>query len=44
MASAGFDWMDAIVGAAAAIGLVLLMTAGLLFARRRADRDQPLAA
>jgi hypothetical protein len=31
----GFDWLDAVVGFAAAIGLVLLLTAGALLARRR---------
>jgi hypothetical protein len=41
---AGFDWMDALVGAAAALGLVLLMTAGVLLVRRRTHPDQPAAA
>lgn len=40
----GFDWTAALVGAAAAVGLVLLMAAGVLLARRRTDRDQPAAA
>ena len=37
----GFDWVAAAAGAAAALGLVLLMTAGVLLVRRRAQRERP---
>ena len=41
----GFDWFAAVAGAAAALGLILLMTATVMIVtRRRAHRDQPLAA
>ena len=43
VAGSAFDWMDAVVGFAAALGVVLLLTAGLLLARRRTRRDHPLA-
>jgi hypothetical protein len=42
--AAGFDWTAAAVGAAAALGLVLLMAAGVLLVRRRTHPDQPAAA
>ena len=37
-ADSGFDWIDAVVGFAAAVGLALLVTAAALLARRRTRR------
>ena len=37
-ADGGFDWIDAVVGFAAAAGLALLITAAALLARRRTRR------
>jgi hypothetical protein len=42
--SAGFDWADALVGAAAALGLTLLAVAGVLLARRHAHGDRTAVA
>ena len=44
VAESGFDWLDAVVGFAAALGLVLLLTAGVVLGRRRTRRHHPLAA
>jgi hypothetical protein len=39
-----FDWVAAVAGAGAAIGIMLLIMSGaLLVVRRRAHRDQPVA-
>jgi hypothetical protein len=43
-AATGFDWASAAAGAAAALGLILLPTAGVLLVRRRGDHEQPIAA
>jgi hypothetical protein len=41
----GFDWIAAVAGAATALGVILLMTAAtVIVTRRRAHRDQPVAA
>jgi hypothetical protein len=39
-----FDWIDAAIGAAGALGVVLLTTGTMLAVRRRSHRDQPVAA
>jgi hypothetical protein len=41
----GFDWFAAVAGAGIVLGLVLLMSGtAVIVTRRRAHRDQPLAA
>jgi hypothetical protein len=42
--SSGFDWVDAAIGAAAALGIALLASGAALVVRRRSHRDEPLAA
>jgi hypothetical protein len=43
--AAGFDWVAGIAGAGAALGVILLAAgAAVLVTRRRAHRDQPVAA
>jgi hypothetical protein len=43
-ADGGFDWVDAAIGAAGALGIAMLATGAALVVRRRSHRDQPLAA
>jgi hypothetical protein len=41
----GFDWLAAVTGAATTLGAILLMiTSAVIVTRRRAHRDQPVAA
>ena len=43
--ASGFDWLAAVAGAAATLGVILLMTASaVIVTRLRAHRDQPVAA
>ena len=44
MPADGMDWADAAIGAAAALGLVLLTAGTAAVVRRRSQRGRPLAA
>jgi hypothetical protein len=43
VSAGGFDWVAAVIGAAGAVGAILLITAAVLLARRHTHRDQPVA-
>jgi hypothetical protein len=41
--TSGFDWLDAVIGATGALGLVLIATGMTLAIRRRTHSDDPVA-